>query len=546
MSIEQIIGLYKADISDHKAKIKELSGDQRKMAEEHLKNLEKQNKSLDDHIKMIGKVTIAIGAVTAAGVALWQGWEHNVKKAQLANNVLWSDVSRLKAGFGGLRSEMQTLETTNKLSHAAFKLTGDQMEIVGKSIRQLVREGASWEEATQKVTDSVVKLEGDALKDFGIRVRESKTDAEKFGAIMESLAGKAGKLTDATKTGAESMQAYQAKFTDAMDRIKDGLGRVAEVIVKIVDLIPDDWLDMSGAAPGASKVLRDFAPKFIDNIGRNVELTSTRLIATYGVGGRYNATRIETPALPAAKPTPAPRGDGKPQPIGYTLGDTEYGSSSAVVGGLGTIGGAYGGYGNVSTGMLNTAGWNAQLAGLNAHHEQTQSLLEKTFGPIEQFNAYSAALEGFTAVAQASFSAWIDGSKSIGAAAREAAASVLQANAVKLLGEAIQHGVYAVGSLAFGDLRGAAQHGIAAAKATAGAAALGILAKGLHSSSSGASSGGGGGAAPTGGGGGSGAAPAGGTYVITYNDSFATDSPLNQQRRARRMVESVLGSPGVK
>ena len=37
----------------------------------------------------------------------------------------------------------------------------------------------------------------------------------------------------------------------------------------------------------------------------------------------------------------------------------------------------------------------------------------------------------------------------------------------------------------------------------------------------------------------------GNTYVISYGDSFADDSPNMRQRNARKMVESVMGSPGV-
>jgi hypothetical protein len=180
---------------------------------------------------------------------------------------------------------------------------------------------------------------------------------------------------------------------------------------------------------------------------------------------------------------------------------------------------------------------------------RSQSLLEQMFGPIEEFDAYARGLQLVTGAAQAAFSAWIDGSASAGEAVKKFFAESLKGQASDLLGKAILHGVYAVGSLAFGDFRGAAQHGVAAAQAGAGAAAIGVLAKALHG-------GGGGGPTAGGGGGGSSARPVhswqdtrpqldqGTQRIYVVGDPNADDSPRRRQLSFKRMNNLVVGTSG--
>jgi hypothetical protein len=151
------------------------------------------------------------------------------------------------------------------------------------------------------------------------------------------------------------------------------------------------------------------------------------------------------------------------------------------------------------SGMPDFAG---ALSGLAEAKAQLQgagqaSVLESIFGPIDEFNAYSDAFAGLTDAVQASFNAWMTGSESIGAAFKRTLIAVAMAEANGMLIQAIKHGAWALGSLAFGDLKGAGTHGIAAAKFAAGAAAIGALAKVASTSMSTPTVGGGGGGAPS-------------------------------------------------
>jgi hypothetical protein len=183
---------------------------------------------------------------------------------------------------------------------------------------------------------------------------------------------------------------------------------------------------------------------------------------------------------------------------------------------------------------------------------QSKSFLEAIFGPVEEFDNYRMQMEllqgtvgNLTNALSAGFGAWIDGSESVSAAIKRALAESLKASAMQMFAESVKHGAMALGSLAFQDYRGAAQHGKAAAVALAGAALVGSLAKGAYSA--GWAGGGGGRAsapsvsAPSGAGG---SGPSG--AIIVYGDTHAEDTARGRQERAKRMVSKAIGNSTTK
>ena len=235
--------------------------------------------------------------------------------------------------------------------------------------------------------------------------------------------------------------------------------------------------------------------------------------------------------------------------IGASLG--MYGSS--IASGLGGVGSdiAYAAGGGSIADQL-TAKWNRALnpqwkdggGGVGAGIRQAQeSQLSKMFGPIEEFNAYKTAFDSLGGAVGASLSAWIDGSMSAGEAFKKFIGEALKALSVQMAMEALKHGAYALGSLAFGDVRGAAQHGQAALAFGAGAAVAAVAAKEFHSGGSTP----GGGARPAapnvvGGDGGGGGGP---ERIIVYADQFADESPRARQLQAKKMVSRALGNSAV-
>src|SRR5688572_7779109 len=86
---------YKADTADVRKKLKELQGDERKLAEEQLKATEQKNKALEGHIATIGRVagTLAAAGIVAKGV--WDHYKHEAEKSRLATASLGIEIERL-------------------------------------------------------------------------------------------------------------------------------------------------------------------------------------------------------------------------------------------------------------------------------------------------------------------------------------------------------------------------------------------------------------------------------------------------------------------
>jgi hypothetical protein len=157
---------------------------------------------------------------------------------------------------------------------------------------------------------------------------------------------------------------------------------------------------------------------------------------------------------------------------------------------------------------------------------------------------YAAGFQLLTGAVTAAMDAWITGSESMGTAIKKAIGAGLKALAAELAMQALRHGAYALGSLAFGDVRGATAHGIAAAKFAAGAAVTAVVAREMGHGGTDygkqPGTGGAGAASPV-----APRAPANsnsGQQSIVYvvGDPFDTETnPRRRQNSARKLVESV-------
>jgi hypothetical protein len=119
--------------------------------------------------------------------------------------------------------------------------------------------------------------------------------------------------------------------------------------------------------------------------------------------------------------------------------------------------------------------------------------------------------------------------------------------------EGLKHAAYAIGSLAFGDVRGASTHAAAAAAFGVGAAAAAVAAREFghggtdykppeapKEATAGGASGGSGGS----GSGGSNGKGGGNVYYIAYGSEFQEDSPRQRRLRAEKVVRQALGGEG--
>ncbi len=173
-----------------------------------------------------------------------------------------------------------------------------------------------------------------------------------------------------------------------------------------------------------------------------------------------------------------------------------------------------------------------------------ESLVANMFGPLEGINAYKTAFDGLSNSVVAGYSAMVDGSMSFGAAFKLAIAGSLKAAGTEMLVLALKETAYGFASIALGPVGGAsaAAHFKSAALFGAGAIAAGVAAHGL--SGGGAASAGSRPSAPSGGG----SSGSGGTSsaIIVYDDAFADSNAHEKQLRAERLVRRVVGSGAVR
>lgn len=220
-------------------------------------------------------------------------------------------------------------------------------------------------------------------------------------------------------------------------------------------------------------------------------------------------------------------------------GDDLYDTSKGISGGYGDITSKMVADATALNRAMNDKATRGQYESFRAGKQQ--SFLESTFGTLDEFNGYATAFSMLSGSVTSALSAWIDGSMSAGQAIQKFIGEAMKGLAIQMATESIKHGAYAIGSLAFGDVRGAAMHGKAALAFGLGATAAAVAAKGLHSGGGSGPSAGASPAAPQSYGGGSGSSPQP-ERIIVYGDSFAEETARGKQQRARRMVTRALGN----
>jgi hypothetical protein len=210
-----------------------------------------------------------------------------------------------------------------------------------------------------------------------------------------------------------------------------------------------------------------------------------------------------------------------------------------------SLGGAYNDNQGVGRGGVEEA-----LTRNQRYSDYTGHKLAAIFGPIEEFDLYKQAFDTLGGAVGSSMKAWIEGSESAGDAFKGFIGQAVEGIAVQMAMEALKHGAYALGSLAFGDIRGAAQHGQAAAAFAAGSLIAAGVARELghggkdYGADSKKGGGGAGANAPIGGQGGAGApANSNQPLVLIVGDPYDTETnPRRREDNARRIVERNFGN----
>jgi len=501
--VAETILRFKVDVADAKRGLKELQGEEKKAAEASIKLSEQQNNRIDSAAKAITKFNVVMKLGTEAINFASDAWKTYEKHALAAGG---ADASKAR----DFRSAMQTWdEGLNSLKVS-----------IGRMVVALA---------------PLVELAG--------RIIGYAADAIDF------VAG--GGLTVGAKNNAKSPEELRRALKQQFGRGGGGDGY-------LFDATRADQLARQVSAIAGSGIISASAiqtKQYVDTVRGNVQLDPLQQVA-------LDFLRSQGYAAPFAGATGqnffrdrAWKGFKlkKKKDAVPTEYDTESrdprdapGYFSDTLGAAGTDYGAQVGPARFGMDQLDYGAFGREAAAsLDAFRKQT--MLETIFGPPETFDLYMAkfellksGLDLFTGALQNHFDAWVSGSETLSEAVAAMGRDIVTGIASQLQAYAIREGVLALISLAAGDVRGAAQHGIAAGAAEAGAVGVGAIARHFNLAAGGGGAGGyagGGGGTPrvTGGGGFGGSD---GRSTVIYVGDYWTENPREQRQKTGRAIKA--------
>lgn len=268
-----VLTLYKADTTDQKAKIKELQGEEKKLAEAALAGAEARNKATESTIDKLGKLGLAFNVVNQIASSAFEGLKDYGHRLDLEATAGAVSIDKLSKAAGGLKSEMELLEHAAVFNKSAFQLTEEQMGTVEKAMWALEERGKKSEEVWGAVSTALTKGTTKALEGLIGPIQKSTDAFDVNGDVLQTYGGRA-KAVDAilkqmAKTSAEvgegqydeadRVQVITVRITDAMEHIKEAMGKTVialEPLVKMVasltehsanllNKISQGWTDLS-------------------------------------------------------------------------------------------------------------------------------------------------------------------------------------------------------------------------------------------------------------------------------------------------------------
>jgi len=483
----------------------------------------------------------------------------------------------VKADTTQAQKAIRDLAQETAKGNAELKKQAEQASLVGKKFEELgksmvglqmhdafKRVSASVSEVTSGVIDlngafagfqaagpwgAVIGALGGALVKFAVGLHDVEKRATEFRKMMPDMAAASDRLFEGYNKQQDAIRAMN-------DRLAETPYRLAKVLDGFKDLYPAlkkarEEIQAYDSAPArlnrglraGGKGLQDFIGD-ITTRGLGVSSWGGLKFKSGGRGGAsYDGAATDLGSQIAGNigsydylQAMQDRADAASR-----LGTSNMIRSSADLGGYAGLQSQVDAFNSGEFGRRNAEAYGDFATG------QQQSFLEKTFGPVDQFDIYAQGFQALTGAVGSALGAWIDGSKSAGEAVREFTSEALKGLAIQMSTEAIKHGAYALGNLAIGNFAGASMHGKAAAAFGVGAALAAGGAKALGSgwSGGGASAGGATGASAPNVSGGSGGGTPGRNITIVYGDSYADDNPRNRQLRAERDIERVMGTRSV-
>jgi hypothetical protein len=609
--ISNVLTVYQADTADMRSKLKELEGDERRMQEQAIAGAEARNKALDGWIDKLNDAQKVLSLVTQAVKFGGEAMELYGKQLDLQATAAGVSLDGLSKAAGGVKTNMQLLSEAAIFTKSPFKLTQTQMEDLESAMHALEERGFEQRQVWEAFDNFISKGASRSLEQFGIIIDKTGLAMDEHGVKVDTLAQRTELFTraqkaltsvtregrDATADQADEIKQITTKWANMWDELKIGVAKVVvemkpllELLTQVLGVIGEmskvmlkdissntPWHIAAGFTVGEHEQQAAFMNNLVHALGAGMKGDLNYQGDQAAIGGFFGSVAdqklkkhettaeelkkaaeeaLNAAAIDILRSVTQNEGSNLARSSsGYLLGKQFHRSG----GGFGQLQAAdttvYDEYGapismddlmkSIHPSNVNDE-YSKYLEHQGAH---SKSLLEKTFGSVDEFHVYKELFNSLTGAVNASMTAWIDGSMSAGEAFKKFVADALKGLASQMLVESLKNAAYAIASLVPGPTfnpAAAAGYAIAAGEFAAGAAVAGVLAHELGGSApSGSGRGAGAGAAPVGGSGYGGGAMQPSSATIVISDPFANDSARMKRLEAERIVGRALGRNGI-
>lgn len=600
----RVLTEYRADISDHKAKVRELSGEQKLLAEQELAAAKARNAALEDHMSTLTKVGLAIGAVAAAYEVAKKSFEQYAEYQKEAAASAKFDIDQLAEAAGGLKDDLELMTFAAKTSAGVFHLNQSQMETFQQAIRAYTKDGHDATEVTEAWTEALISGRTKGLKAIGVEIDETHSKTAKFNELIKAAQGEIRKYGGDLDVAGDDVRRAGVAWSDSLDHVKERIGALVVALAPLIELlsravgiiaalVPPNWqdakakgnvlLDAGAAAAGletqahrdlvaqylasgvggvgtalqarASEVNASSAETMVDTVSYLVTSTTADLVGRVRAARerhRSNVDRtLDDQAAAELRDWQAQQAE-RARLNGLSIGAAAPDALSAFGDQLSSGFGSLSGYSQFmgASDRLAASAYHTNYSRTGAQRGAAagaapQKWLEGVFGKLSEFDAYKNAIQGLTGALDAGYKAWASGSESAGAAFKKAIGSAIAGMGSNMFVHSLEQGALAIADLAVGNVAGAAIHGEAAAAFLAGSIAAGAISRQFGGDSAGAPRAGAGGGAPSVIGSGGGAQPKQNAPItIVLGDEFAQDTAYRRQSRAFSALQQAKKAGG--
>ena len=233
-----VVMKYKVETDQAKAKIKELSGEQKKAAKEAAEALEKQGKAAESMASQYAKgAAIIVGGFMAAkdGLAQFQ------KETRLATGAAGVDIDALSDSWDGLKTRMDLLAFAQAGHQGAWKLTTGQLQAVTEGMRALEKKGFETGAVFDKFTEVIKKGKLEGLDDFGLSLKSTGDQSQDLKILMNALGKEVLSVGGNFEKAGDSAARATANMQDGINRLRSTIGSLTSDILDAAAAFGDAW-----------------------------------------------------------------------------------------------------------------------------------------------------------------------------------------------------------------------------------------------------------------------------------------------------------------